>query len=59
MDLGPESLNCSNAPDFNFTLRWLLDLGNTSLEQTLRLKDLGFLLFISIILSYAIWLPHG
>ena len=30
----------------NFTLRWLLDLGNISLEQNLRLKTLGYLLFI-------------
>ena len=32
-----------------FTLRWLLDLGNTSLEQNLRLKTLGYLLFIPAI----------
>ena len=33
----------------NFTLRWLLDLGNTSLGQNLRLKTLGYLLFIPAI----------
>ena len=30
----------------NFILRWLIDLGNTSLEQNLRLKTLGYLRFI-------------
>ena len=30
----------------NFTLRWLLDLGNTYLEQNLKLKTLGYLLFM-------------
>ena len=34
-----------------FTLRWLLDLGNISLEQNLRLKTLGHLLFIFAIFS--------
>ena len=29
----------------NFTLRWLPDLGNTYLEQNLRLKTLDYLLF--------------
>ena len=33
----------------NFTFRWLPDLGNTS-EQNLKLKTLGYLLFISAIL---------
>ena len=33
----------------NFTLRWRLDLGNTSLEQNIRLKTLGYLLFIPAI----------
>ena len=33
----------------NFTLRWLLDLGNTSLKQKLRQKTLGYLLFIRAI----------
>ena len=33
----------------NFTLRWLLDLGSTSLDQNLRLKALGYLLFIPAI----------
>ena len=33
----------------NFTIRWLLDLGNTSLEQNLKLKTLGYLLFIHAI----------
>ena len=46
-----------------FTLRWLLDLGNTSLEQNLRLKALGYLLFIpAIFLSVfltAPWLTFG
>ena len=32
---------------YYFTLRWLLDLGNTSLEHNLRLKTLDYLLFIS------------
>ena len=36
----------------NFTIRWLLDLGNTSLEQTLRLKTLGYLLFIPAIFFF-------
>ena len=30
----------------NITLTWLLDFGNTSLEQNLRLKTLVYLLFI-------------
>ena len=30
----------------NFTQRWFEDFGNTSLEQSLRLKTLGYLLFI-------------
>ena len=34
---------------FKFTLRWLLDLGNTSLEQNIGLKTLGYLLFIPAI----------
>ena len=42
MDLCWESLNFSNAQILkkkcNFTLSWLLDFGNTSLEQNLRLK---------------------
>ena len=44
----------------NFTLRWLLDLGNTSLEQNIRLKTLGYLLFVpaTFFLSAA-WLLHG
>ena len=33
----------------NFTLRWLLDLENTSLEQNLRLKTLDYFLFIPAI----------
>ena len=33
----------------NFTLRWLLGLGSTSLKQNLRLKTLGYLLFIPAI----------
>ena len=41
----------------NFTLRWLLDLGNTSLEQNLRLKTLGYLLFIPAI--YFFYLLFG
>ena len=42
----------------NFTLRWLLDLGNTSLEQNLRLKTLGCLLFIPVIfLIYCLAAP--
>ena len=43
----------------NFTLRWLLDLRNTSLEQNLSLKTLAYLLFIPAIFSFAIWLSHG
>ena len=31
----------------NFTVRWLLDLGNTSLEQSLRSKTLGYLFLIT------------
>ena len=34
---------------YNFTLRWFLDLGNTSLEQNLKIKTLDYLLFISAI----------
>ena len=41
----------------NFTLRWLLDLGNTFLEQNLRLKTLGYLLFIPAI--YFFYLLFG
>ena len=33
----------------NFSLRWLLDLGSTSLQQSLRLKTLDYLLFIPAI----------
>ena len=33
----------------NFTLRWLLDFGSTSLEQNLMLKTLDYLLFNPII----------
>ena len=51
--LGWKSLNFSNAQILkkrcNFTLRWLLDLENTSLEQNLRLKTLDYLLFIPAI----------
>ena len=43
---------------FNFTLRWLLDLGNTFLEQNLKLKTLGYLLFIASIFLSAVWLPN-
>ena len=43
----------------NFTLRWLPDLGNTSLEQNLKLKTLGYLLFIASIFLSAVWLPNG
>ena len=43
-----------------FTLRWLLDLGNTSVEQNLRLETLGYLLFIPAIFCvcclYVPWL---
>ena len=35
----------------NVTLRWLLDLGNTFSEQNLKLKKLGYLLFIPAISS--------
>ena len=46
-----------------FTLRWLRDLGNTSLEQNLRLNTLGYLLFILAILFTccldAQWLTFG
>ena len=34
---------------WNFTLRRLLDLDNTFLEQNLRLKTLGYLLYIPVI----------
>ena len=45
---------------YNFTLRRFLDLGNTFLEQTLRLKTLGYLLFIQAFFFFylLIWLPH-
>ena len=42
----------------NFTLRWLLDMGNTSLEQK-RLKTLNYLLFIPAVLLAVVWLLHG
>ena len=46
----------------NFTLRWLLDMGNTSLEQNLRLKTLDYLL-LSLLFFYlflaAPWLTFG
>ena len=41
----------------NFTLRWLLDLDNTSLAQNLRLKTLVYLLFIPAI--YFFYLLFG
>ena len=48
---------------YYFTLRWLLDLGNTSLEQNLRLKTLDYLLFIPAIFFNcclaAPWLTFG
>ena len=37
---------------YNFTIRWLLDLRDTSLEQNLRLKTLGYLLFIPSVCFY-------
>ena len=47
----------------NFTLRCLLDLGNTSLEQNISLKTLDYLLFIPAIffICYlaAQWLTFG
>ena len=47
----------------NFTLRWFLDLGNTSLEQNLSLKTLDYLLFIPAIFFIcclaAPWLTSG
>ena len=46
----------------SFTLRLLLGLGNASLEQNLRPRTLGYLLFIpAIFFSPACWswLPHG
>ena len=50
VDFNWKSLNFPNAQILkkrcNFTLRWLLDLRNTSLEQNLRLKTLDYLLFI-------------
>ena len=53
VDLGWESLKLSIAHIMkkrcNFTLRWLLNLRNTSLEQNIRLKTLGYLLFIPAI----------
>ena len=59
VDLGRESLNFSNAPILekrcNFTLWWLLDLGNTSIEQNLRMKTCCF--FISCLA--APWLTFG
>ena len=46
----PELFNCFKYwKTDNFTLRWLLDLGNTSLEQNLRLKTWSYLLFIPAI----------
>ena len=46
-----------------FTLRWLLGLGNTSLEQNLRLETLGCLLFIAAIFFICCltvpWLTFG
>ena len=46
-----------------FTLRWLRDLGNTSLEKNLRMKTSGYLLFILFILLNccldAPWLTFG
>ena len=44
---------------YNFTLRWLLDLGNTSLEQNLRLKTLDDMLFIPAFFLSVAWLLHG
>ena len=41
---------------YNFTLRWLLDFLNTSLEQNLRLKTLDYLFFIP---AAAPWLTFG
>ena len=53
-DLIWESSNFSNTPNTKerskFILRWLRDLGNTFLEQNLRLKTLGYLFFIHAIL---------
>ena len=46
----PEFFKCLKYwKTYNFTLRWLVDLSNTSLEQNLRLKTLGYLLFIPAI----------
>ena len=43
---------------YNFTLRWLLGLGNTS-EQNLKLKTLGYLIFITAIFLSPVWPSHG
>ena len=54
VDLDSKSLDFSNAPDtekHTDNLRWSLDLGSTSLEQSLRLKTLGYLPFIPAIFS--------
>ena len=41
----------------NFTLRWLLAFDNISLGQRLRLKTLGYLLFISSIFCLLLGFP--
>ena len=45
-----------------FTLRWLIDLGSTSLVQNVKLKTLGYLLFILLFFICCLtapWLIFG
>ena len=58
VDLDSESLNFSNAPDtekHTDNLRWLLDLGSTSLEQSLRLKTLVICPLSPLFFLSAVW----
>ena len=58
VDMSSESLNFLNASNTEKQM-YLYPKMASILEQNLRLKTLGYLLFIPVIFLSAVWLPHG